>query len=681
MVDLKKAPFFLNDGDIGWVKETIEGMTLDEKIGQLFFNLAYDMSEEYIAHVTEDYHIGGARYGGGSAGEVYDQNALYQKYSKIPLFIACNCETGGDGASKTGTFVASHAQCGACATPQAAYDLGYVSGVEAEAVGCNWTFAPIADIYMNWRNTIVNTRSFGSDAELVLERCKAYMDGVHKSNLITCAKHFPGDGVEERDQHLVMGINDLDMDTWRQTFGRVYGGLIEHGLETVMVGHIALPAYERMKQPGIADQDIPPATLSHNVVTGLLREELGFNGLILTDASHMAGMICSRPRREQVPGAIAAGCDMFLFFNDPKEDLAYMKRGYEEGIITEERLQDALMRILGMKAHLGLHRKSRSGTLVPEREGLLKVGCALHHGLILTDASHMAGMICSRPRREQVPGAIAAGCDMFLFFNDPKEDLAYMKRGYEEGIITEERLQDALMRILGMKAHLGLHRKSRSGTLVPEREGLLKVGCALHHELAKKAADASITLLKDTQNLLPVRPEEKPRIRLYYVESAPASRSSGRDSARQLVIEELEAAGFRVDVNESLYDLEDREVSVKNLTRMMERGSVEDFKAKYDAVFLFVNMKGYAQENNVRIRWSASHSNEVPWLVKDVPTLGVSLNYTNHLIDLPMIPTFINAYASTRECIHAVVEKITGKSEFKGRYDESVWCGRWDTRL
>ena len=136
-----------------------------------------------------------------------------------------------------------------------------------------------------------------------------------------------------------------------------------------------------------------------------------------------------------------------------------------------------------------------------------------------------------------------------------------------------------------------------------------------------------------------------------------------------------------MDVNDSLYDLEDREVSEKNLIRMMERGPVEDFKAKYDAVFVFVNMKGYAQENNVRIRWSASHSNEVPWLVKDVPTLGVSLNYTNHLIDLPMIPTFINAYAPTRECIHAVVEKITGKSEFKGRYNESVWCGRWDTRL
>lgn len=579
MVDLKKAPFFLSDGDIGWVKETIEGMTLDEKIGQLFFNLAYDMSEEYIAHVTEDYHIGGARYGGGTAEAVYNQNVLYQKYSKIPLFIACNCETGGDGASKSGTFVASHAQCGACATPQTAYDLGYVSGVEAEAVGCNWTFAPIADIYMNWRNTIVNTRSFGSDAELVLERCKAYMDGVHKSNLITCAKHFPGDGVEERDQHLVMGINDLDLDTWRQTFGRVYGGLIEHGLETVMVGHIALPAYERMKQPDIADRDIPPATLSRNVVTGLLREELGFNGLILTDASHMAGMICSRPRREQVPGAIAAGCDMFLFFNDPKEDLYYMKRGYEEGIITEERLQDALMRILGMKARLGLHIKSRNGSLKPERDGLLKVGCRLHH------------------------------------------------------------------------------------------------------ELARNAADESVTLLKDTQNLLPVRPEEKPRIRLYYVESAPASKSSGRDGARQLVVEELEAAGFRVDVNDSLYDLEDREVSEKNLIRMMERGPVEDFKANYDAVFVFVNMKGYAQENNVRIRWSASHSNEVPWLVKDVPTLGVSLNYTNHLIDLPMIPTFINAYAPTRECIHAVVEKITGKSEFKGRYNESVWCGRWDTRL
>ena len=579
MVNLREKPYYLKDEDIRWVEDTIASMTDEEKIGQLFVNMVTSRKPEDLENVVKNYHVGAIRYHNTSPEELYEQNRILQEHSRIPLLIASNCEAGGNGGVGGGTAVACGAATAAVDDEETAYEVARIGAAESAAIGCNWNFAPVVDLLYNWRNTIVNTRSFGSDAELVLERCKAYMDGVHKSNLITCAKHFPGDGVEERDQHLVMGINDLDMDTWRQTFGRVYGGLIEHGLETVMVGHIALPAYERMKQPGIADQDIPPATLSHNVVTGLLREELGFNGLILTDASHMAGMICSRPRREQVPGAIAAGCDMFLFFNDPKEDLAYMKRGYEEGIITEERLQDALMRILGMKAHLGLHRKSRSGTLVPEREGLLKVGCALHH------------------------------------------------------------------------------------------------------ELAKKAADASITLLKDTQNLLPVRPEEKPRIRLYYVESAPASRSSGRDSARQLVIEELEAAGFRVDVNESLYDLEDREVSVKNLTRMMERGSVEDFKAKYDAVFLFVNMKGYAQENNVRIRWSASHSNEVPWLVKDVPTLGVSLNYTNHLIDLPMIPTFINAYASTRECIHAVVEKITGKSEFKGRYDESVWCGRWDTRL
>lgn len=163
MVNLKAKPFYLSDADIEWVENTIAGMTEDEKIGQLFTNLAYSKEPDYIKSLCQDLHIGGVRYQGGNAREVYEQNKYYQECTRIPLLIATNCEEGGNGVAKGGTLIGTHAQCGACETTQAAYDMGYVSGVEGTAVGCNWTFAPISDLLFNWRNTIINTRSFGKD--------------------------------------------------------------------------------------------------------------------------------------------------------------------------------------------------------------------------------------------------------------------------------------------------------------------------------------------------------------------------------------------------------------------------------------------------------------------------------------------------------------------------------------
>jgi len=107
---------------------------------------------------------------------------------------------------------------------------------------------------------------------------------------------------------------------------------------------------------------------------------------------------------------------------------------------------------------------------------------------------------------------------------------------------------------------------------------------------------------------------------------------------------------------------------------------VEEMKMRYDVVFFFIHMRGYAQQNNIRLSYSAGHSSEMPWWIHEVPTVCVSLNYTNHLYDVPMMKTYINAYAPTRPYIHAAIQKIIGKSEFKGRYDENVWCGRWETR-
>lgn len=574
MVDLKSCPFYLSEEQISWVESNIATMTLEEKIGQLFINLTLHREPEYITELCEKYHIGGVRWQGGTLEQIYEQNKMFQEKSKIPVLIAANCEHGGNGAVGEGTLVATHAACGACEDAEISGEMARVAAKEAKAIGCNWTFAPISDVLFNWRNTIINMRSFGNDPDKVIECSKAYHKGMQEHGIACATKHFPGDGVEERDQHLVLGCNDLSCEEWDATFGKVYKALIEDGIESFMIGHICLPAYSKKLCPDMKDEDIKPATLAPELLQNLLRDELGFNGLVLTDASHMAGLTSVAPRSELVPGVIAAGCDMILFFHDMKEDFQYMLDGYHNGIITEERLNDALYRILGLKAKVGLNN---------------------------------------------------------LKF--------------------------------------------------PEKDGLKVVGCEEHHRVAEKAADESITLVKDTQNLLPVNPLNKKRVMLYFLQSAPVSLKDGSDKAKKIFADELTRAGFDVTVSHDYYELEMQEQSVMNRRKMMTHSSIEEFKKKYDLVVVVYNMKGYAQTNNVRINYSVGHSFEIPWFVREVPTLAVSLSYTNHLYDVPMMKTFINAYADTKEYIHAVVEKITGKSEFKGLSNELVWCDRWDTRL
>ena len=574
MVDLKAKPFYLNDEEIKWVEDTIAGMTLDEKVGQLFINLTNRRDPETMNNLINKYHIGGVRWQGGTLEEIYNQNTTFLRDSKVPTLIASNCEAGGNGAVREGTLVATGAACGASQTLETVRDMARVSAKEASAVGCNWTFAPICDIISNWRNTIVNTRAFGSDVDKVIACSKAYMEEMHKAGMVCAAKHFPGDGSEERDQHLVMGCNDLSTEEWDRTFGHVYKELIDAGLDSIMIGHICQPAYSRKLRPGIKDEDIKPATLAPELLQDLLRGQLGFNGLIVTDASHMAGLTVSAPRSKAVPGVIAAGCDMVLFFGVPEDDIRYMKEGLADGTISEERFSDALHRILGLKAHLGLNKLA-----------------------------------------------------------------------------------------------------------LPKKEGLSVVGCAAHHEAAARAADEAITLVKDTQKALPIDPAKQKRVLLYYIESAPASMLDGVDPAKKIMIEELEKAGFQVDAPADFYELEMAGPNPMNRFRLMGKRSMDQVHKDYDLCLAVLHMRGYAQTNNNRVVYCMGHSPEVPWYVSELPTVCVSLNYTNHLIDVPMMKTFINAYAPTREYIHALVEKLTGKSPFKGQHDELVWCDRWEARL
>lgn len=556
-VDLRAAPYFLSDTDVAWVNATFESMTPRERMCRLFVHLFRSTDVDEACAFLKRYPVAAVRYAGGSPEEVQRLITAVQSASPRPLLVAGNADAGGNGLVDGGTYVASPAQAEATGTPETAYRMGLVAGREARALGVNWLFNPVVDILLNWRNTIVNNRSFGTTAERVLEFARAYIRGVQETGIAACAKHFPGDGAEERDQHLVMGSNDLGTAAWEATYGHVYAALIGDGVPSIMAGHIALPSYSRMLRPGIADDQILPATLSPELITGLLRQRLGFNGVVVTDASHMLGMAASMRRHDCVPRALQAGCDLFLFFNDPEEDLAYMEQGVEDGIITSERLHDAVVRVLGLTAKLGLHKRRVDRTLAV-------------------------------------------------------------------------------------------------------------VGCAEHRSFADEAADRGITLVKDTHGALPITAATHPRIILYLINADTPAARDRPPAWNAVVVEELKHVGFTVTVNDGS-------------TRT--KGSVETYRATYDAAFVFADIFAYGLENNPRLRWRTAQSNEAPWYVHEIPTVFVSLHYTTHLNDVPMVKTYINAYGNTRTVIRRTIEKITGISEFTGEPNELVWCDRWDTHV
>ena len=360
MVDLRAMPYNLSDEDIAWVESTIGSMTDEEKVGQLFWQLTAGNSEEYLKDLMEKYHLGGCRYNGMPGQMVLNQNRILQRYAKVPVFIACNPEQGGNGVCPDGTFVANQIKIGATRKSEYAQAMGRVSGAQIKATGCNMAFAPVVDITYNWECEEVLSRAYGCDHELVAEMGKAYMDGLHETaGVYCCAKHFPGNGQDYRDAHMSNNVNHFTHDQWMATYGHVYKTLIEGGLDAIMGGHILMPEYMQEINPEITPDTIMPGTLCREIMTDLLRGELGFNGMVVTDASHMVGMTNRMKRADMLPAAINAGCDMFLFFNDPEEDFATMLNAYKTGIISEERMVEALTRILGLKAAKGMHKMAK----------------------------------------------------------------------------------------------------------------------------------------------------------------------------------------------------------------------------------------------------------------------------------------------------------------------------------
>ncbi|MCT6903030.1 MAG: glycoside hydrolase family 3 protein, partial [Lactobacillus sp.] len=344
----------LSAAEIAFVKNKITNMSLSAKIGQLFFVIGEDEDNTDLTEFVKKYQPGGIMYRPDKAQKLQHEIAVSQKASATPLFIAANLEAGGNGLLTEGTWFGRPLQVAATDDEQNAYNLGDVSGYEAKQVGGNMSFAPIVDLDQNFRNPIMNVRTFGSSEERVIRMSDSQIKGLKANHVIPVAKHFPGDGVDERDQHLLSSINSLPADKWMESYGQIYHHLIQNGLPAVMIAHIMQPAWERRLQPGIEDKDLRPASTSKLLIDGLLRTVLHFNGLTITDATPMIGYNAILPRSEALPATINAGIDMILFNKDIDEDYQFVTDAVKSGKISMARVDEAVTRIIATKVAQGV---------------------------------------------------------------------------------------------------------------------------------------------------------------------------------------------------------------------------------------------------------------------------------------------------------------------------------------
>lgn len=354
MLDLTKAPYDLSTEQIEFIKSKINSMSLEEKIGQLFFVIGQNEDTVNIPEFISKYHPGGMMYRPDTAEKIKREVSKVQDSAQIPMFIAANLEAGGNGLLNDGTWFGRPMSVAATDDPKQAFNLGDISGYEAAQVGDNMSFSPIVDIDNNFKNPIMNVRTFGSNKQRVMKMVDAEIKGLNKNNVIPVAKHFPGDGVDERDQHLVSSINSLSTDDWMNSYGQIYHHLIKQGLPAVMIAHIMQPAWERKLEPGIEDKDLRPASSSKLLIDGLLRTELNFNGLTITDATPMLGYTSMLSREEAIPATINAGIDMILFNKNIDEDYRYLTQAVKSGKVSMARVNESIARILGTKITQGI---------------------------------------------------------------------------------------------------------------------------------------------------------------------------------------------------------------------------------------------------------------------------------------------------------------------------------------
>jgi len=364
------APVHLDAKGERWAAATLRKMTLEEKVGQLIMpwaklQFANVKNPEYLKLREEmrKYHVGGfgvtvfTDNGALLKSQPLEAAALtngLQKDSKYPLIFAADFERGLAVRLNGATSFPASMAFGATGDTALAREFGKITAEESRAVGIQWNWFPVADVNSNPANPIINTRSFGEDPAKVGDMVSAYIEGARGSGLLSTVKHFPGHGDTDTDSHLTLARVNASVERLNSVELVPFRAAIAAGVDAVMLAHITVPAIE--PDPNV------PASISSNVVTGLLKDKLGFRGIVLTDALDMGALTrvfsgsAAKISGEEAVAAIKAGNDMVIIPADLGGAYNGLLTAVKRGTISRKRLDESVLKILRMKASVGLNR-------------------------------------------------------------------------------------------------------------------------------------------------------------------------------------------------------------------------------------------------------------------------------------------------------------------------------------
>jgi beta-glucosidase-like glycosyl hydrolase len=387
----------------------VEQLTLDEKIGQMFVpgghgTFMAESSPRYqtLVHQVRDNRVGGIIWFVSNVYETALLNQRLQKLSRIPLLVSADLEAGVGMRFLDTTFWPSAMAIAATGDPAYAEKAGKVVAREARALGINHVLAPVADVNVNPDNPVINTRSFGEDPKEVGRFVAALIRGIQSERVLACAKHFPGHGDTHVDSHRSLPV----LDVTRERLDRVelvpFRDAINAGVKSIMIGHLSIPALDATPAPiregghgdnpwGTHADEVPkegtiPATISAPIIKGLLRKDLGFDGLVVTDAFDMGGLTEHFDAGEAAIRAIEAGEDQVLMSPNVDAAIAAVRDAVKSGRLSEARIDESVRRILDAKAFTGIQ--------VPDTDEIFRtIDSAEHRALASDIASHALTLV------------------------------------------------------------------------------------------------------------------------------------------------------------------------------------------------------------------------------------------------------------------------------------------------
>ena len=334
-----------------WVDSILNSMTIDQKMGQLFMIQAYSnldtVHENKIKEMIQKYHVGNLIFMQGTPTKQVQLTNTYQSLSKIPLMIGFDGEWGLDMRLQNTYKFPWNMTLGAIQDNTLIRKFGEHLGRHAKRVGIHVNFAPVVDINTNPLNPIIGNRSFGEDKQNVTQKAIAFSQGMQSEGVLANAKHFPGHGDTATDSHLKLPVLNFDRQRLDSVELYPYKRVFDAGMASVMTAHLSIPVLE--SNPKL------PTSLSPSVVTDLLKEELGFLGLIFTDGLNMKGAADYSSSAEIDLAAVLAGNDVLLIPQDVPATISLMKNSIQTGVLSPERIDESVRKILLAKYKVGLH--------------------------------------------------------------------------------------------------------------------------------------------------------------------------------------------------------------------------------------------------------------------------------------------------------------------------------------